>query len=158
MFWFAQGKEYEKLEHHNLFDCIECGACSWVCPSSIPLVQYYRASKAEILQLRREHARAEHSRERFEARQERIAREEAEKAAKRAARKKALSARIGFVALIAAVLLKIGQETLLDWRAALIALAVKATIGVSTPRRRSSSVAAKPSNSGMWQSIRISAN
>ena len=93
LFWFAQGKEVEKLESHNLFDCIECGACSWVCPSSIPLVQYYRASKAEILQLRREHARAEHSRERFEARQERIAREEAEKAAKRAARKQAAEER-----------------------------------------------------------------
>ena len=93
LFWFAQGKEVEKLESHNLFDCIECGACSWVCPSSIPLVQYYRASKAEILQLRREHARAEHSRERFEARQERIAREEAEKAAKRAARKRAAEER-----------------------------------------------------------------
>ena len=93
LFWFAQGTEVEKLESHNLFDCIECGACSWVCPSSIPLVQYYRASKAEILQQRREHARAEHSRERFEARQERIAREEAEKAAKRAARKRAAEER-----------------------------------------------------------------
>lgn len=89
MFWFAQGKEVEKLEAHNLFDCIECGACSWVCPSHIPLVQYYRASKAEILQLRRDHEKSEHSRARFEARQERLAREEAEKDAKRAARKKA---------------------------------------------------------------------
>ncbi len=89
MYWFAQGKEFEKLEQHNLFDCIECGACSYVCPSNIPLVQYYRASKAEILQMRRDHEKAEHSRERFEARQERLAREEAEKEAKRAARKKA---------------------------------------------------------------------
>ena len=84
MFWFAQGKEFEKLEQHNLFDCIECGACSWVCPSNIPLVQYYRASKAEILQLRAEHEKSEHSRARFEARQERLEREEAEKEAKRA--------------------------------------------------------------------------
>jgi electron transport complex protein RnfC len=93
MFWFAQGKEFEKLEQHNLFDCIECGACSWVCPSNIPLVQYYRASKAEILQLRQEHERAEQSRIRFEARQERIEREAAEKAAKRAARKLAAEQR-----------------------------------------------------------------
>ena len=93
LFWFAQGKEFEKLEQHNLFDCIECGACSWVCPSNIPLVQYYRASKAEILQLRQEHERAEQSRVRFEARQERIEREEAEKVAKRAARKKAAEER-----------------------------------------------------------------
>ncbi len=93
LFWFARGKEYDKLEQHNLFDCIECGACSWVCPSNIPLVQYYRASKAEVLQLRRDSERADHSRIRFEARQERIAREEAEKQAKRAARKKAAEQR-----------------------------------------------------------------
>jgi electron transport complex protein RnfC len=93
LFWFAQGREYEKLEQHNLFDCIECGACSWVCPSHIPLVQYYRASKAQVLQLRRDHDRAEHSRERFEARQARLAREEAEKEARRAARKQAAEAR-----------------------------------------------------------------
>ena len=93
MFWFAQGKEYEKLEQHNLFDCIECGACSYVCPSNIPLVQYYRASKAEIVQLRKDHEKAEHSRQRFEARQERLAQEEAEKEAKRAARKKAAEAK-----------------------------------------------------------------
>jgi electron transport complex protein RnfC len=93
MFWFAQGKEFEKLEQHNLFDCIECGACSWVCPSYIPLVQYYRASKAEILQLRKTNEKSEHSRVRFEARQERLARAEAEKEAKRAARKKAAEER-----------------------------------------------------------------
>ncbi len=89
LFWFAQGKEFEKSEQHNLFDCIECGACSYVCPSNIPLVQYYRASKAEVLQMRRDQEKSEHSRVRFEARQERLAQEEAEKEAKRAARKKA---------------------------------------------------------------------
>ncbi len=93
MFWFAQGKEFDKLEHHNLFDCIECGACSYVCPSHIPLVQYYRASKAEILQLRRDHEKAEQSRMRFEARQQRLEQAEAEKEAKRAARKLAAEQR-----------------------------------------------------------------
>ena len=87
MFWFAQGKEFEKLEEHNLFDCIECGACSFACPSHIPLVQYYRASKAEILQMRRDHEIAEQSRIRFEARQQRLEHAEEEKEAKRAARK-----------------------------------------------------------------------
>lgn len=93
MFWFAQGKEFEKLEEHNLFDCIECGACSYVCPSHIPLVQYYRASKAEILQLRKDHEKSEYSRGRFEARQARLEQQDAEKEAKRAARKKAAEAR-----------------------------------------------------------------
>ena len=93
LYWFAQGKEYEKLEAHNLFDCIECGACSYVCPSNIPLVQYYRASKAEVVQLRRDQAKSEHSRTRFEARQERLEREAAAKEAQRAARKKAAEER-----------------------------------------------------------------
>ncbi len=93
MFWFAQGKEFEKLEQHNLFDCIECGACSFACPSNIPLVQYYRASKAEILQLRRDHEKSERSRIRFEARQQRLEQEAAEKEAKRAARKLAAEQR-----------------------------------------------------------------
>lgn len=93
LYWFARGKEVDKLEQHNLFDCIECGACSWVCPSHIPLVQYYRASKADILQQRRDHEKAEQARLRFEARQTRITREEEEREAKRAARKQAAEKR-----------------------------------------------------------------
>ena len=93
LYWFARGREYEKLETHNLFDCIECGACSYACPSNIPLVQYYRASKAEIRELKRDQARAEHSRTRFEARQERLQREAEEREAQRAARKQAAEER-----------------------------------------------------------------
>jgi Na+-translocating ferredoxin:NAD+ oxidoreductase RnfC subunit len=26
-------------------DCFECGACAYVCPSHIPLVQYFRVAK-----------------------------------------------------------------------------------------------------------------
>lgn len=93
MYWFARGKELEKLEEHNLMDCIECGACSYACPSNIPLVQYYRASKAEIRQQKLDAQKAEHSKARFEARQARLEREQAEKEAKRAARKAAAQAK-----------------------------------------------------------------
>jgi electron transport complex protein RnfC len=93
LFWFAQSKAYAKLETHNLFDCIECGACAYVCPSSIPLVQYYRASKAQILQLRDDRASAEASRLRFEARNRRLQRDALEQDAKRAARKLAAEQR-----------------------------------------------------------------
>ena len=87
LFWFSQSEDFDKLESHNLFDCIECGACSYVCPSSIPLVQYYRASKGTIRQLNEEKQKSDRARERFELRQERIAKAEAEKEAKRQARK-----------------------------------------------------------------------
>ncbi len=93
LYWFARGKEYEKLEEHNLKDCIECGACSFVCPSNIPLVQYYRASKADIRQRDLDAKNAEHAKIRFEARQARIERLEAEKIAKREARKAAAQAK-----------------------------------------------------------------
>ncbi len=86
MYWFARSSEWEKLEAHNLLDCIECGACSYVCPSQIPLVQYYRAAKAEIRTQHQERSKAEQAKARFEARNQRLAREETEKKAKRKAR------------------------------------------------------------------------
>lgn len=73
--WFALGKNHSQLERYNLFDCIECGACAYVCPSSIPLVQYFRASKSEIRASDLQHQRAEQSRQRFEHRQARLQRE-----------------------------------------------------------------------------------
>jgi electron transport complex protein RnfC len=29
-------------------DCLECGACAYVCPAKRPLVQHNRRAKAEI--------------------------------------------------------------------------------------------------------------
>lgn len=34
------------MEKFHLNDCFECGCCSYVCPSNIPLVQYFRIAKA----------------------------------------------------------------------------------------------------------------
>ena len=84
--FFAIGQEHEQLKAHNLFDCIECGACAYVCPSSIPLVQYYRAAKGEIRDLEQKQLKAEHSKQRFELRQERLRRAEEQKEAERQAR------------------------------------------------------------------------
>lgn len=93
LYWFAQGKEYDKLEAHNIFDCIECGACSYACPSNIPLVQYYRASKADIRQSYVDQANSDRSRGRFEARQARLEAEEIAKIERRKARKAAAEKR-----------------------------------------------------------------
>ncbi len=84
--WFAMGKDYAQLQRHDLFDCIECGACAYVCPSSIPLVQYFRAGKAEMRAIEQQHSRAEHSRQRFEHRQERLQREAEQREQERQAR------------------------------------------------------------------------
>ena len=43
----AVKREYEKMAaEYHLNDCFECGCCSYVCPSNIPLVQYFRIAKA----------------------------------------------------------------------------------------------------------------
>ena len=35
-------------DEYNLMDCFECGSCSFVCPSHIPLVQQFRVAKASV--------------------------------------------------------------------------------------------------------------
>jgi len=43
----AAKREYDEMaEHYHLGDCFECGCCSYVCPSHIPLVQQFRAAKS----------------------------------------------------------------------------------------------------------------
>jgi electron transport complex protein RnfC len=42
----AAARKYDVMESlYHLNDCFECGACSYVCPSNIPLVQYFRIAK-----------------------------------------------------------------------------------------------------------------
>ncbi|SMY35748.1 Electron transport complex protein RnfC [Photobacterium malacitanum] len=77
--WYAKDKNYEKCEEYNLSDCIECGACAYVCPSEIPLVQYYRQAKAEIWERKQDEISAERARQRFEAKQQRMERDKAER-------------------------------------------------------------------------------
>lgn len=102
LYWFSRAGEHDKLQQHHLFDCIECGACSYSCPSNIPLVQYYRAAKAEIRQAEADARKAEHAKQRFEARQARLQRLEEEKAAQRAARAEAAKKRAEETAVVTA--------------------------------------------------------
>ncbi len=42
----AAKREYEEMgEQYHLGDCFECGCCTYVCPSNIPLVQQFRVAK-----------------------------------------------------------------------------------------------------------------
>lgn len=82
MYWFARAKNFGKTQEYNIFDCIECGCCSYVCPSRIPLVQYFRFAKSEIWSREREKNKSEAAKMRYELRNERDAREAAEKAAR----------------------------------------------------------------------------
>jgi electron transport complex protein RnfC len=49
----AKAGQYEDMaDDYHLMDCFECGACSYVCPSQIPLVQYFRLAKKMVRKLR----------------------------------------------------------------------------------------------------------
>jgi len=45
----ARNEEYGRMkDEFHLMDCFECGSCSFVCPSHIPLVQQFRFAKAAV--------------------------------------------------------------------------------------------------------------
>lgn len=39
---------YEEMRDYNLFDCFECGCCTFVCPSKRPIVQFIRLGKSLV--------------------------------------------------------------------------------------------------------------
>jgi len=92
LFWFSQSRNFDKARAYNLFDCIECGCCDYVCPSHIPLVSYFRYAKSEIATQDQEKMAAELSKQRFEFKQLREEREKAEKAARMAEKAAAAAA------------------------------------------------------------------
>ena len=45
----ASKHQYQSMQQEfNLMDCFECGCCSYICPSNIPLVQYFRIAKSVL--------------------------------------------------------------------------------------------------------------
>lgn len=45
---FSLREEFEKAQAYNIMDCIECGSCSYICPSKRPLVEAIRFGKRQI--------------------------------------------------------------------------------------------------------------
>lgn len=79
----------------GLKDCIGCGSCSYVCPSSIPLVHYFNYARGELMAQARSKLKQEATKKLADernARMERIAREREEAAAARKAAKAAKDA------------------------------------------------------------------
>lgn len=52
----TQRHDYESLEEHWIADCIECGCCTFSCPSYLPLLDWVRIGKAEVMKRIRERA------------------------------------------------------------------------------------------------------
>jgi electron transport complex protein RnfC len=58
----ANTRQYETMmNNYNLKDCFECGACSFVCPSHIPLVQQFRVAKSMLKRLKSPQAQDKNS-------------------------------------------------------------------------------------------------
>lgn len=50
---YAEAGRFDDAERMNALDCIECGCCSFICPSRRRLVQAIRLAKSEIMARRR---------------------------------------------------------------------------------------------------------
>lgn len=79
LFFAAVKDDWTALGTHHLGACTECNRCVEACPSHIPLVAWFQWGKSEL----RERAKADAARTRFLARNARLARERAERAARR---------------------------------------------------------------------------
>jgi Na+-translocating ferredoxin:NAD+ oxidoreductase subunit C len=71
----------------GLSDCISCGCCAYICPSHIPLVQYFTHAKGELWAQERSTLRLDATKRLAADRAERLERETREKAAAAAKRK-----------------------------------------------------------------------
>ncbi|MEA1964820.1 MAG: electron transport complex subunit RsxC, partial [Candidatus Aerophobetes bacterium] len=43
-----KNERWQELKDYNIMDCIECGCCSYVCPSKIPIVHLIKQGKLEL--------------------------------------------------------------------------------------------------------------
>lgn len=45
----VQYKDWDTAERGYIVDCIECGSCSYTCPSNRPLLDYIRLGKQQVM-------------------------------------------------------------------------------------------------------------
>ena len=53
-----ENERFELAENWHVLDCMECGCCSYICPSGRPLVQHMRRAKTEVIARRQSAAAA----------------------------------------------------------------------------------------------------
>jgi electron transport complex protein RnfC len=59
----ARVRRWDDMVKYHIWDCMECGSCSFVCPSNIPLVQRFRVAKAMLKEQAARETAAEKDRE-----------------------------------------------------------------------------------------------
>jgi electron transport complex protein RnfC len=46
---FLEASQYEAAaDSYDLYSCVECGLCSYICVSKIPIFQYIKLAKYEL--------------------------------------------------------------------------------------------------------------
>jgi len=85
---------WEPTQAYGLSACIECGCCDFVCPSHIPLVDWFRFGKSQLIKRMIESEAAELARKRFENREARLLRIQQQRAEKMTRRKQALKDKV----------------------------------------------------------------
>ena len=83
----ARADDFDGASDYGLKDCILCGSCAYVCPSHIPLVQYFQYALGEQDARRRLARKNDYTRTLTETRAERLQQEAAAKEAAKAAAK-----------------------------------------------------------------------
>lgn len=86
LFKLAQHGEHTQAKALGMMDCIECGLCAEVCPSHLPLLDTYRHSKDWLRAQAQDERAQQRAKRRFDARQARIEKDQAERQARRQAR------------------------------------------------------------------------
>ncbi|HTA65170.1 MAG TPA: 4Fe-4S dicluster domain-containing protein [Xanthomonadaceae bacterium] len=97
-------------ERDGALDCIECGRCDTACPSRIPLLQRYREAKRSIGEMHTRRQAALAARERYQTRQQRLARDEVTISERQAERSSSLVTADAVAAAIARAKAKRGTQ------------------------------------------------
>ena len=75
----ARAHRLAALNELQLLACIECACCDHACPSQIPLTQNFQLAKRELRRHLEDEQMAASARQRYEARQERLKREQTDR-------------------------------------------------------------------------------
>ena len=46
---FSKLGDKENAQTFNILSCVECGSCTYICPANVPIVQYIRTVKGQII-------------------------------------------------------------------------------------------------------------
>jgi len=50
---FSRERKYDLCEKYDVMSCVECGACTYVCPGSVPITHLNRVAKSKINEKRK---------------------------------------------------------------------------------------------------------